>query len=122
MTEKIKTITVDMSSAWNTASEAGLIVEALKRAGVYTPNLLYCGLNGQALKNNEVRTTGEVFCSIESDLVPNSDMDCSAIHFAYQYKNPAIAIYDPDKTKPEHGYSYTLLQPSALILVLILNN
>jgi hypothetical protein len=88
-------IEVNLSEAWDTESEAELLIEALKRAGIYKENLLFCGFNGA----QQFRTARSLFASWEENLKEgwSGGEDINPIEYAFEQKKPAIAIIDGDK-------------------------
>ncbi|MBI2577836.1 MAG: hypothetical protein HYV77_03260 [Candidatus Wildermuthbacteria bacterium] len=118
-------IEVNLSEAWDTESEAELLIEALKRAGIYKENLLFCGFNGE----KQFRTTGKVFATWEVDLKGRllGGKDMNPIEYAFDQKKPAIAIIDGDKidnppSKGE-GWRYAkikIMDQSVLLAVVFL--
>lgn len=90
-------ISVDISTAWDTASEVDMVLEALKQRGVYRPDLLYRGFDGAKksvlLREGRENTESEDFyASTESELY--ADESISALHYALRNDKPVLAIYD----------------------------
>lgn len=116
-------IEVNLSEAWDTESEAELLVEALKRAGIYKENLLFCGFNGE----EQFRTTGEIFAAREKNLKEglSGEENSNPIEYAFGQKKPAIAIIDADRidnptkegTDPKNP---KIMNQSALLAVVFL--
>lgn len=118
-------IEVNLSEAWDTESEAELLIEALKRAGIHKDNLLFCGFNGE----KQFRTTGKVFATWEIDLKGglSGEEGINPIEYAFEQKKPAIAIIDGDKIdnppRKGAGWKYAeikIMDQSALLAVVFL--
>jgi len=116
------TFTVDMSQAWDTKSEAKIFIKELKKQGLYSKNLLYCGFDGA----KDFRTTGKIYATWEDDLQSTDVDNANPIEFATEreHTKPAIAIIDatfvsspPDKKKGPKDYAIKLKDPSAVIAI-----
>ncbi len=114
---------IDISKAWNSEGEALLFIEALKKLPIYREGLLYSGFDGDhidvSFSSKDKYIEGGIFCCEEKELSGVTGGQ-SALDFAIDYKNPAIAVYDPIKlTKvPFEFYAYTVDDPSALIAII----
>ena len=121
-------IEVNLSGAWDTESEAEILIETLKSRGLYKNNLLFCGFNAQ----KPFRTTGNIFVAKENNLRFGGSSDSSAnnpIQYALDKEVPAIAVIDSDKIidipkekglGDEVGYEIEISDPSAVIAIVFL--
>jgi hypothetical protein len=83
-------IEVILSEAWDTESEAELLIEALKKAGIYKENLLFCGFDS----SQQFRTAGSLFATWEENLKEglSGEEDINPMEYAFEQNKPAIAI------------------------------
>lgn len=94
---KPRHFTVDLSKARDTESEADLFIEALKKAGIYNQNLLFCGFDG----TQKFRIVGTFFATWEEDLkVGDSALEgINPLGYAFDSIKPAIAVIDSRKVR-----------------------
>lgn len=113
---------IDLSKAWDTLSQVELFIRKLKRLKIYRPNLLFRGFDGQKMSMMFSGRSGKniIFCSQEFDLFNENGFCENALKYAFQYDEPAIAIYDDDKDKLDRigSNEYQLKDPSALIAII----
>lgn len=97
----IKPQKIDLSeSDGDIATDADLVVRRLKSDGLYKPNLMYRGFNGEELKimlehGTDTPDSDMIYCSNENELREGGNM--SALRYAYYHSNPALAVYDSSK-------------------------
>jgi len=111
-------IDFDLSAAWDTEAEReffDLFVEKLKALGMYRPNLLYRGFNGERVKiikkhgtdNPDSNTT---WCSTASELSFDDDSG-NALRYALLTEKSGLAIYDGEKLEGGIGPIPYLYKP-----------
>jgi hypothetical protein len=115
--KKICTLDVDLKEAWDTESEFEIIVEALKKAGIYKRSLLYCGFDGSRKFQMDSFFAGE-----ERNLKEGitSGNNYNPIEYAFKQKIPAIAIVDSEKTEitEEDLLCHKASDPSAVLAII----
>ncbi|HUT22027.1 MAG TPA: hypothetical protein VMX18_01305 [Candidatus Bipolaricaulota bacterium] len=126
--------TVDLSKGWDTESMRDILIERLKELGIYQPNLLFRGFDGNKIEvikqhGTDIPDDTVIFCSTEGQLVDEYAMEESALDFSLGQEKAGLAVYDgarlfKDSSKYGSGYEY---QPKkgtsfkeALLAVLIL--
>jgi hypothetical protein len=112
---KAHVVDVNLKEAWDTESEAEIIVETLKKEGIYKKNLLYCGFDG----SGEFRIDN-FFAGNEKNLKEGntSDKNYNPIEYAFRQKIPAIAIIDFNKVELEDLLSYKAVDSSAILAII----
>ena len=105
----IKPQKIDLSeSEGGIVADANLVVRRLKSDGLYKPNLMYRGFNGEDLSimlkyGTDIPDSDMIYCGDENELREGDDM--SALKYAYYHSNPALAVYDGSKlTDSEESY------------------
>ncbi|MSR73400.1 hypothetical protein EXS61_02250 [Candidatus Parcubacteria bacterium] len=115
---------IDISSGWDSISFAEVFIKKLKELGIYKPNLLFSGFDGNTIGKQFGSSENEniVFCSEESDLDSGGGgIDENAIEHAFHYHEPAVAIYDNSKLQKSENkgfYGYIIKDRSALIAII----
>jgi len=112
--EKIPSIEIDLSPAWDSESEAELFIEGLKKSGIYEPNLKFSGFNA----DNIDKPLDVIFCSSEENLSSGSDgSEENALKYALDHDNAVVAVYDGSKLENvpnDNGYAYKITGPNAV--------
>lgn len=119
---KVPALEIDLSEAWDTESEADLLINKLKESGIYKPGLRFSGFNvADVGRKPEV-----VFCCTERDLRSGEGSGTqNALKYAEKHPRSVIAVYDAAKLTEaqEHGvYGYKLSDPSALLALVYLKS
>ena len=125
--------TVDMSEADGYAVIAlDIIIENLKEAGLYRPDLLYRGFNGMRipilLKTGQDIIGEIIYCSTEEDGREHSGTKETENPFFYAFdtKKPALAVFNPDHlllvTPMGYKFKNPLQKLEALVAVYTLNH
>lgn len=78
-----------------------IVVEDLKTRGLYHPQLCFRGFDGSVTQTvisegTETPESDEIFCSTET-LARQEIGENNPIEFAFDYDNPALAVYDGRK-------------------------
>jgi hypothetical protein len=123
---------LDMSSAWDTESQKDLVIERLKELGLYKPDLLYRGFDGEKVKavleyGTDKKGENQIWGSAEEDLADSQARRQSAIKFAMYQDVPGLAVYDRSKLiDGDEEYSYAAAPgrsiKDALIIVFEMTN
>ena len=101
------------------------MIEALKKAGIYKENLLFCGFDG----SHQFRTAGSLFATWEEDIKGglSGGENINPMEYAFEQDKPAIAILDGDKidNPPPRGAGWKnaeikITNQSALLAVVFL--
>ncbi len=123
------TYEIDISEGWDTESQIAAFIKGLKKLKIYRKGLLYSGFDGSKVGQQFHSNEGEdvIFCSHEENLTGSYSENTahadnqSAFDFASEYKQPAIAIYDPSKMEKGLSYhEYKIKDPAALLAIIIL--
>ena len=97
----IKPQKIDLSTDGDIATDADMVVERLKCDGLYKPDLMYRGFDGERLKimlkhGTDTPDSDMIYCGDEAELRTYEEM-MNALVYAYMHSNPALAIYDGSK-------------------------
>jgi len=116
--EKIKSPVVEtlkFPNAPYVEQKVKIIIDRLKKLGLYNPDLLYRGFSGENIQRileygtdsirdeeegydeEEEYTEDVVYCSSEKDLTNEYGTEQSAIEYALREEVPALAVYDGKK-------------------------
>ncbi len=92
---------IDISEGWDKESQIEIFMRELKKLPFYRPGLLYSGFDGDQIGKNWGSAEGKmvVFCAEEDDINGDGDNQ-NPFEFALDYKNPAIAVYNPAGLEP----------------------
>lgn len=126
--------TVDLSESWDKESMRDILIERLKELGIYQPNLLFRGFDGNKIKvlmqyGTDIPDDSVIFCSTEGQLVDEYGTEESALDFSLSQEKASLAVYDgnkliEDSSKYGSGYEYQLKKGAtfkeALLAVLTL--
>jgi len=108
---------IDLKEAWDTESEVEIIIERLKKLGIYKENLLYCGFDGSRDFQTDSFYAGE-----EKNLKEGitSGNNYNPIEYAFKQKIPAVAIVDSEKTEitEENLLCHKAPDPSAVLAII----
>lgn len=104
--KKVPKYEVDLSAAWDTESEAEILVNELKRLEIYKQGLRFCGFNADDIK----KPRDIIYCCGEEELkVGSGGEGQNALDYAHEHENPVIAVYDGEKlesTGDGNDYAY----------------
>ena len=94
--------TVDLSECWDKESMRDILIEQLKKLGIYRPNLLFRSFNGSRIAVVKQHGTDNpkastVFCSKESELADQQGMEESSLDFVLNQKKVGLAVYEGEK-------------------------
>lgn len=120
-----------MSGSWDRESQRDLILDHLKRLGIYKPGLLFRGFDGKDLGvvkqfGTESTDMESVFCSTEDQLADPEGAEESALDYSFKHNESCIAVYDPDiltQGNKDLPYQYSVVKGEsfrdALLAILV---
>ncbi len=120
----VKAQIIDFNEADGYAvTDADLVVNKLKIDGQYSSNLFFRGLSGERLNvilehGTDRPDSDIIFCGNEEELRESGTMN--ALEYAFEYSNPALAVYDGSKLTPGDSYqSRRFIEPEKKIEALV---
>lgn len=123
------TATVDLSEGWDKESMRDILIERLKELGIYQPNLLFRGFDGNKIEvvkqhGSDSPNIPTVYCSKENELADEYAIEQSALDFALGQEKAGLAVYEGIKLEEDIRYRYRAKKGTslkeALLAVLIL--
>lgn len=116
---EVRIIDVDISNGWDTESQIGLIMSALRKHKLLGPSFMYSGFDSKGRRDvDQTAKKRTVFVNSAESLEDTGGGNENPLDYALEHEHGAVAVYDRAKLQHVLAYQYEMTDPSALVAVI----